>query len=70
MSVITLAHTERGGTQMRPAPKISAYRSSQSGTYHSDGNIWIFHRCFNTVPQGSAACVGRGENRYDSTTPL
>jgi hypothetical protein len=22
MSVITLAHTERGGTQMRPAPKI------------------------------------------------
>jgi hypothetical protein len=44
--------------------------SSQSGTYHSDGNIWIFHRCFNTVPQGSATCVGRGENRYDSTTPL
>ena len=19
---------------------------------HSDGNIWIFHRCFNTVPPG------------------
>jgi streptogramin lyase len=28
---------------------------------HSDGNIWIFHRCFNTVPPGSATCVGRGE---------
>jgi NHL repeat len=28
---------------------------------HSDGNIWIFHRCFNTVPPGSATCIGRGE---------
>src|SRR5712671_414140 len=28
---------------------------------HSDGNIWIFHRCFNTVPPGIATCVGRGE---------
>jgi DNA-binding beta-propeller fold protein YncE len=27
---------------------------------HSDGNIWIFHRCFNTVPPGSATCIGRG----------
>jgi hypothetical protein len=28
---------------------------------HSDGNIWIFHRCFNPVPPGIAACVGRGD---------
>ncbi len=26
-----------------------------------DGNIWVFHRCFNTVPEGSATCVNRGE---------
>jgi hypothetical protein len=24
------------------------------------GNIWVFHRCFNTVPAGSATCLGRG----------
>ena len=24
------------------------------------GNIWIFHRCFNVVPPGSAVCLGRG----------
>ena len=24
-----------------------------------DGNIWIFHRCFNTVPPGHATCIGR-----------
>ncbi len=23
------------------------------------GNIWVFHRCFNTVPPGRATCVGR-----------
>jgi DNA-binding beta-propeller fold protein YncE len=28
---------------------------------HSDGNIWVFHRCFNTVPPGIATCVGRGD---------
>ena len=28
---------------------------------HSDGNIWVFHRCFNIVPPGSAICIGRGE---------
>jgi DNA-binding beta-propeller fold protein YncE len=28
---------------------------------HSDGNIWVFQRCFNTVPAGSATCIGRGE---------
>jgi len=26
---------------------------------HSDGNIWVFHRCFNTVPPGHASCLGR-----------
>jgi len=26
---------------------------------HSDGNIWVFHRCFNTVPPGHATCLGR-----------
>ena len=24
------------------------------------GNIWVFHRCFNDVPPGSAVCLGRG----------
>jgi DNA-binding beta-propeller fold protein YncE len=24
------------------------------------GNIWVFHRCFNVVPAGSATCLGRG----------
>src|SRR6266545_1562226 len=23
------------------------------------GNIWVFHRCFNTDPAGAATCVGR-----------
>jgi len=27
---------------------------------HGDGNIWVFHRCFNTVPPGHATCIGRG----------
>ena len=27
----------------------------------SEGNIWVFHRCFNTEPAGSATCVGRTE---------
>jgi DNA-binding beta-propeller fold protein YncE len=26
-----------------------------------DGNIWVFHRCFNTVPPGSATCINRGD---------
>ncbi len=33
---------------------------------HSDGHIWIFHRCFNTVPPGHATCIGRG----DSNPPI
>ena len=24
------------------------------------GNIWVFHRCFNVVPPGSAVCINRG----------
>ena len=28
---------------------------------HSDGNIWIFHRCFNTVPPGHATCIGQSD---------
>jgi hypothetical protein len=24
------------------------------------GNIWVFHRCFNVVPAGSATCLGQG----------
>ena len=26
-----------------------------------NGNIWVFHRCFNVVPPGSATCINRGE---------
>jgi DNA-binding beta-propeller fold protein YncE len=26
----------------------------------ASGNVWVFHRCFNVVPAGSATCVGRG----------
>lgn len=24
------------------------------------GNLWVFHRCFNVEPAGSASCLGRG----------
>lgn len=24
------------------------------------GNVWVFHRCFNVIPAGSATCIGRG----------
>src|SRR6516164_994253 len=27
-----------------------------------DGNIWVFQRCFNTVPPGHATCIGRGDS--------
>src|SRR5271167_4940194 len=33
---------------------------------NSDGNIWVFHRCFNTVPPGHATCIGQG----DSNPPI
>ena len=26
-----------------------------------DGNIWVFHRCFNDKPTGDATCLGRGD---------
>jgi DNA-binding beta-propeller fold protein YncE len=26
-----------------------------------DGDVWVFHRCFNTVPPGHATCIGRGD---------
>lgn len=26
-----------------------------------NGNVWVFHRCFNVVPPGHATCVARGE---------
>ena len=26
----------------------------------AEGNVWVFQRCFNVVPAGSATCVGRG----------
>jgi DNA-binding beta-propeller fold protein YncE len=26
-----------------------------------DGNIWVFNRCFNTVPPGHASCLDRGD---------
>jgi len=26
-----------------------------------DSSIWVFHRCFNTVPPGHATCINRGE---------
>jgi len=26
----------------------------------ADGNIWVFQRCFNVVPAGSATCIDRG----------
>jgi DNA-binding beta-propeller fold protein YncE len=26
----------------------------------SKGKIWVFHRCFNVVPPGSATCINRG----------
>src|SRR5207244_11888955 len=27
----------------------------------SRGNIWVFHRCFNTLPAGAATCGGRSD---------
>jgi len=28
----------------------------------ADGNIWVFHRCFNNQPPGAATCVGRDDD--------
>jgi sugar lactone lactonase YvrE len=30
------------------------------------GNVWVFHRCFNTIPAGHATCIERG----DSNPPI
>jgi hypothetical protein len=27
----------------------------------SNGNIWVFHRCFNDKPTGDATCLNRGD---------
>ena len=27
----------------------------------SRGDVWVFHRCFNVVPPGSATCINRGD---------
>src|SRR5260370_36600006 len=29
---------------------------------NSDGNVWVLHRCFITVPPGHATCIGRGDS--------
>src|SRR6202521_3761891 len=37
------------------------------------GNIWVFHRCFNTEPAGYATCVGRTDPpilEFDSSGKL
>src|SRR5882757_4785447 len=34
------------------------------------GNIWVFHRCFNTEPAGAATCVGRPEPPILEFDPL
>jgi len=31
-----------------------------------NGNIWVFHRCFNDKPNGDATCINRG----DANPPL
>ena len=28
----------------------------------ADGNVWVFHRCFNNQPPGAATCVGRDDD--------
>ena len=28
----------------------------------ADGNVWVFHRCFNNRPPGAATCVGRDDD--------
>jgi sugar lactone lactonase YvrE len=32
----------------------------------ANGNVWVFHRCFNDKPSGDASCVNRG----DSNPPI
>jgi hypothetical protein len=43
-------------------PNMNGGRWGEVIRVHVDakGDIWVFHRCFNVVPAGSATCVGRG----------
>jgi len=43
-------------------PTMNGGRWGEVIRVHVDakGNVWVFHRCFNVVPAGSATCVGRG----------
>ena len=41
--------------------ELSALLRRQPVAFDSKGHIWVFHRCFNTEPAGSATCVGRTE---------
>jgi len=43
-------------------PEMNGGRWGEVIRVHVDakGNVWVFHRCFNVVPAGSATCVGRG----------
>jgi hypothetical protein len=43
-------------------PTMNGGRWGEVIRVHVDtrGDIWVFHRCFNVVPAGSATCVGRG----------
>src|SRR5215472_19193846 len=43
-------------------------------TIDKKGDIWVFHRCFNNVPAGSATCVGKDDSppilRFDRSGRL
>jgi 6-bladed beta-propeller protein len=43
-------------------PSMNGGRWGEVIRVHVDanGDVWVFHRCFNVVPAGSATCVGRG----------
>ncbi len=43
-------------------PSMNGGRWGEVIRVHVDahGHVWVFHRCFNVVPAGSATCVGRG----------
>src|SRR6266852_5894299 len=43
-------------------PNMNGGRWGEVIRVHVDakGNVWVFHRCFNVVPAGSATCIGRG----------
>ena len=43
-------------------PSMNGGRWGEVIRVHVDekGSVWVFHRCFNVVPAGSATCVGRG----------